>query len=107
MSEPEAGPADLFRQLVSVFAEQLARFRKEDPVGNEETRAKALAVLAKTLESITAVGIKLNAVGAAQIDPQHQGAGIVGSGSKANDTAELDRHLTQLVGNLVQAGKAE
>ena len=105
MSDPNAGPADLFRQLITVFAAQLERFQNEEPVGDVEKRARALSVLAKTLESITAIGIKLNAVGAANFDPNANGNPGMEPQSKANDVAELDRHLAQLVSNLVQTGE--
>ena len=117
MSDPNAassaasntvGPTDLFRQLAAVFADQLNRFQSEQQTGDAEKRARALSVLAKTLESIIAVGLKLNAVGASNLDPSTPaGAGDLVVGSQANGTAELDRQLLQLVGNLVQAGEAE
>ena len=100
MSDPSAGPEDLFRQLVSVFAEQLNRFQSDEPAGDEEKRARALAVLAKTLESITAMGIKLNVVGAADFDPNTTDSDGLVARSQASDTA-------QLVSNLVQAVEVE
>ncbi|MGI9365323.1 MAG: hypothetical protein ACR2O8_09085 [Rhizobiaceae bacterium] len=95
----------LHRQLVDAFQEQLARFQTEDQSGDAEKRARALSILAKTLETLAEIGMKLDTYG-------NQGAGLengqpVGSlsGPQASETQELDRQLTALIGNLVRDGE--
>lgn len=106
MNEPGSGTADLFRLLTSIFAENLAQLQSDDVPLDEEKRAKVFAIYAKALESILTIGLKLNAAGAADLDPVFNGAGSLEPGSQAADTAELDRSLAQFIGNLVEAGKA-
>ena len=107
MSKSVDGPADLFRQLVDTYAQQLEQFSSADTAGGDEKQARTLLSYAKALESITTIGIKQKAAGAVDLDPASNGTGGLATGSKAGDTAELDRQLAQLVSNLVQAGKAE
>lgn len=95
----------LHRQLAETFQEQLDRFQTEDQSSDAEKRARALSILAKTLESIAAIGTKLDT-------HANQGAGLENgqsggslSGSQASDTQELDRQLTALIANLVRDGE--
>ena len=105
MNEPVDRATELFRLLSSIFVESLERFRADDDIRDEEKRARAFAAYAKSLETILTFSTKLNAAGAANLDPVLNGAGGLAPGSQAADTAELDRNLAQLVGNLVAAGK--
>lgn len=106
VNEPAVGSADLLRLLTSIFADQLTRLQSNDAPRDEEKRAKVFAIYAKALESLHSISIKLNAAGAADLDPILNGTGDLDAGSQATDTAELDRNLAQFIGNLVEAGKA-
>ena len=99
--------ADLCRQFAKVVAQQIALFEAGDASAGDEKRAGALLVLAKVLDSTVTTILKSNAAGAVDLDSASNGTGGLATGSKAGDTAELDRQLAQLVSNLVQAGKAE
>ncbi|MEP1206716.1 MAG: hypothetical protein ABJM29_07585 [Rhizobiaceae bacterium] len=110
---------ELHDKLIAIFGHQLDRFESggggrggddnddgaADGVVDVEQAAKALAILAKTLESIAAVSIKLGN-GLGKSNPQQSGnSNDPHSRSSTTEREELDRQLTKLVGDLVQTGE--
>ena len=103
--ENSATALDLHTKLVVIFGEQLDRFKSEGGVGDVEQAAKALSILAKTLESIAAVSIKLGGTMGQHHTQRSGGAHDALSQSRAGGIQELDRQIVQLVEGLVQAGE--
>ena len=98
-SSAACSAGDLYNRFIAVFAAQLDQYR--DPVegSDMEKQARALSGLAKALEIITAVGIKLGAT-TGKGSSAFNGTGM-GSGSGGTGTEELDRELTKLLQNLI------
>ena len=96
---------DLYAQIVDAFQGQLARFRDEEQSPDAEKRAKALAILAKTLETIAVIGTKLPGNPVASLGHQQGAFSDSNCGSEAGDTAELDRQLKELIDQLEESGE--
>ena len=98
-SSAACSAGDLYNRFIAVFAAQLDQYR--DPVegSDMEKQARALSGLAKALEIITAVGIKLGAT-TGKGSSAFNGTGM-GSASDGAGTEELDRELTKLLQNLI------
>lgn len=100
--------ARLRARLIDVFDHQLAQFEPTGETLDLEKECRALSVLAKTLESLVASDVQ-NRKGA---NEQHQddqaamrrkeSADDSAHRLAANTTADLDRQLTTLIGNLAQ-----
>ncbi len=96
---------DLHTKLVVIFGQQLDRFHSEGGAGDVEQAARALAILAKTLESIAAVSVKLGGPAGKNHNYHSGGSNEVFSRSNSGGSQELDRQLTQLVKDLVDTGE--
>ena len=99
--------AELHSQLTTIFGNQLARFQSDEQSSDAEKRARALSILAKTLESIAAAAIKVEAFPGGAHNHHDGNSEATVSGSPTAGTAELDRQLTELVAHLAQAGQDE
>jgi hypothetical protein len=97
--------SELHAQLATVFGDQLERFQKDEQSPDAEKRARALSILAKTLESIAAASIKIRAFPGDTYNYQDGNSEAAVSGSPTAGTAELDRQLTELVTRLAQTGQ--
>lgn len=104
---PFRGPADLQNELMVVFRKYLKTAEKNDEICPEKS-ARALGVLAKTLESIMAMNVRLttaqkktigetpsNAKSADNADFEKEGFA-----SEAQRTAHLDEEFAQLLKGL-------
>lgn len=94
--------ASMLTKLLDVFDQQMNRLAQQiDDEVCAEKRARALSVLAKTLESIAAVGARLSVTqtnedrNVKRVEADYETAGV-----DPNRTAELDRQLAALVQNL-------
>jgi hypothetical protein len=99
------GVPALHGQLTAIYSEQLVRFQGDEQSPDAEKRARALSILAKTLESITAAGTKMTDFSGGTKNQPDGNHGDFGCEPRADGTAELDRQLAQLVANLAQEGK--
>ena len=102
-----ASAAPLHRQLIEIFDGELGRFDCDQQCSDVEKRARALSVLAKTLETIAAVGAKLAVNSADRNNKQNGRSDDAQDSSHAGTIEDLDRQLAQLVGNLVSDGEME
>ncbi|NKB51657.1 MAG: hypothetical protein GKR97_05450 [Rhizobiaceae bacterium] len=101
-----ATASDLHAKLVVIFGQQLDRFESEGGAGDVEQAAKALAILAKTLESIAAVSVKLGCGVEEKYNHGSGGTNEILSRSNSGGSQELDRQLIQLVKDLAEAGES-
>ena len=95
----------LHGQIVEAFQEQLERFQRDDQSPDAEKRARALSILAKTLESIAAIGMKMETHAGQNSGRENGQSDAFHSGTQPGDAEELDRQLTALIGNLAQDGE--
>lgn len=102
---PCASALELHGKLVVIFGEQLDRFKNSSGSNDIEQAAKALAILAKTLESIASVSIKLGSNGGVNRPQKPGGVNERQSELPAAGSQELDRQIIQLVEGLVEAGE--
>lgn len=92
----------LLTKLISVFHQQLEQFSLgASNEGCEEKRARALSILAKTLESVATVGVKTSTTQAShEAESKRTELDEQPNSDDANRTAELDRQLAELVQKL-------
>ncbi|MEL7273039.1 MAG: hypothetical protein AAGK33_06330 [Pseudomonadota bacterium] len=102
-----AGPAPLQAELMGVYREHLAAMQEDAEICPEK-KARALGVLAKTLESITAMSVRLGAAQAktsGDAPSNAQSNNDLGSdadqfGSEAQRMAHLDGEFAKLLEGL-------
>ena len=103
----------LYTQLIETFENQLTKFRGARSEGDDEKGARALSIMAKTLETIVTTEAKLKQVSQKQSDPKNGALDETTSNrgtdddrntiSSADRTSEIDKALTRLVDGLVQS----
>ncbi|MEE9314641.1 MAG: hypothetical protein V3V02_08320 [Rhizobiaceae bacterium] len=98
--------ASMQARLIEAFEKQMLRFSKDDGENTcGEQKARALSIMAKTLESIAVVGGRIATTRNLTLaGEQKQSGNKAADESKppldANRTADLDRQLAELVQNL-------
>lgn len=101
-----ASAAPLHRQLVVLFEGQLSGFDADEQSRDVEKRARALQMLAKTLESIAAVGAKLAELSGEVNNTQNGRANDPNSPAEPGRIQDLDDQLAKLVDNLASSEPA-